>query len=76
VFAILGLRSMYFAVAGLMKIFRFLHTGLALVLVLVGLKMIVAERFPISTLTTLGLIAVILLISVGVSVVCPAKSSV
>ena len=40
VFAILGLRSMYFAVSGLMKAFRFLHTGLALVLILVGLKMV------------------------------------
>jgi len=36
VFAILGLRSMYFAVSGLMKIFRFLHYGLAAILVLVG----------------------------------------
>ena len=36
VFAIMGLRSMYFAVSGLMKAFRFLHTGLAVVLILVG----------------------------------------
>ena len=45
VFAILGLRSMYFAVSGLMKIFRFLHYGLALILVLVGIKMLLADRF-------------------------------
>ena len=38
VFAILGLRSMYFAVSGLMKVFRFLHYGLAVVLILVGLE--------------------------------------
>src|SRR5580700_861576 len=54
VFAILGLRSMYFAVSGLMKSFRFLHTGLALVLILVGLKMVTAGRFPIPTLLTLA----------------------
>ncbi len=50
VFAILGLRSMYFAVSGLMKIFRFLHYGLAVVLVLVGSKMLASDyvRIPIA----------------------------
>ncbi len=47
VFAIIGLRSMYFAIAGLMKIFRFLHYGLGVILALVGLKMIVADHYPI-----------------------------
>ncbi len=54
VFAILGLRSMYFAVSGLMKVFRFLHYGLALVLILVGLKMITADYFPVPTHVTLA----------------------
>ena len=74
VFAILGLRSMYFAVSGLMKAFRFLHTGLALVLILVGLKMIAADRFPIPTHVTLGVVALILLTSVAASIALPAKS--
>ena len=56
VFAILGLRSMYFAVSGLMKVFRFLHYGLALVLILVGLKMITADYFLVPTLVTLGVV--------------------
>lgn len=73
VFAILGLRSMYFAVSGLMKIFRFLHTGLALVLILVGLKMVTADRFPISTLVTLAVVAGVLAVSVIASVAYPAK---
>jgi tellurite resistance protein TerC len=73
-FAILGLRSMYFAVSGLMKIFRFLHTGLALVLVLVGLKMITADRFPVPTLVTLGVVAGVLAVSVLASVMHPAKT--
>ena len=47
VFAILGLRSMYFAVAELIKIFRFLHYGLAVVLILVGVKMMAADYYPI-----------------------------
>jgi tellurite resistance protein TerC len=76
VFAILGLRSMYFAVSGLMKVFRFLHTGLALVLVLVGLKMIVADYFPISTLVTLGVVAGVLAASVIASVMYPGKKEV
>jgi len=73
VFAILGLRSMYFAVSGLMKAFRFLHTGLALVLVLVGLKMITADRFRVPTHVTLGVIAGVLLVSVMASLIYPAK---
>jgi len=73
VFAILGLRSMYFAISGLMKVFRFLHTGLALVLVLVGLKMIVADHFPVSTLVTLGVVAGVLAVSVVASVMYPQK---
>jgi tellurite resistance protein TerC len=68
VFAILGLRSMYFAVSGLMKLFRFLHYGLALVLVLVGLKMITADRFPIPTLVTLAVVAGVLAVSVLASI--------
>jgi tellurite resistance protein TerC len=75
VFAILGLRSMYFAVSGLMKAFRFLHTGLALVLILVGLKMVISDRFPISTLVTLAVVAGVLAASVIASVMFPEKTS-
>ena len=74
VFAILGLRSLYFAVAGLMKRFRFLHRGLSLVLILIGAKMIAAYRFIIPTLVTLGAVALILLLSIAASVAFPAKS--
>jgi tellurite resistance protein TerC len=73
VFAIFGLRSMYFAVSGLMKTFRFLHIGLALVLILVGLKMIVADRFPVPTLATLAVVAGVLAASVGASALYPEK---
>lgn len=73
VFAILGLRSMYFAVSGLMKVFRFLHTGLALVLILVGVKMVLADYFPVSTPVTLAVVAAVLAVSVAASVVYPEK---
>lgn len=52
--AILGLRSMYFAVAGVIRAFRFLHIGLAAVLVFVGLKMIIHDWFEIPTAWTLA----------------------
>ncbi len=71
VFAILGLRSMYFAVSGLMKLFRFLHTGLALILILFGLKMITADYFPVPTLVTLGVVGAVLAVSVVASLIYP-----
>jgi tellurite resistance protein TerC len=73
VFAIMGLRSMYFAVSGLMKAFRFLHTGLGLVLLLVGLKMITADRVPVPTLVTLAAVIGVLAASVVASVMYPEK---
>ena len=73
VFAILGLRSMYFAVSGLMKIFRFLHYGLAVVLILVGGKMLASDYFKIPIHVTLGAVAGVLLISVALSVAFPEK---
>ena len=74
VFAILGLRSLYFAVAELIKIFRFLHYGLAAVLILVGLKMLTSRYYLVPTHITLGVVASVLLVSVAASVAFPAKS--
>ena len=72
VFAILGLRSMYFAVAELIKIFRFLHYGLAAVLILVGAKMIAADHVHVPTVAMLGTVAGVLTVSVVASIVFPA----
>jgi tellurite resistance protein TerC len=74
VFAILGLRSLYFAVSGLMKVFRFLHYGLAVMLVLVGLKMLTNDYFHVPTLATLGAVAGVLSISIAASVMFPLTS--
>jgi len=76
VFAILGLRSMFFAVAGLMKVFRFLHTGLALILILVGLKMIAADYFKVPTVAMLAVVAGVLAISVAASVMYPDQEKI
>ena len=71
VFAILGLRSMFFAISGLMKVFRFLHYGLAVVLILVGLKMIAADYFRVPIAATLGVVAGVLVISILLSTAFP-----
>lgn len=73
VFAILGLRSMYFAVSGAMRNLRFLHTGLAIVLIMIGAKMILSNFFAVPTLATLAAVALIIAASIAASVALPAK---
>jgi tellurite resistance protein TerC len=57
-----------------MKRFRFLHTGLSAVLILIGAKMIAAYRFTVPTPVTLAAVALILLLSIIASVAFPTKS--
>jgi tellurite resistance protein TerC len=73
VFAILGLRAMYFALAGVMDRFHYLKFGLSMVLVFIGAKMLLEEVIHIDTLVSLGVVAVILVISVVVSLMRPPK---
>jgi tellurite resistance protein TerC len=75
VFAILGLRSMYFAVAGMMDLFEYLHYGLSLVLVLIGAKMLASHYYTVPTAVALGTVAGVIAISVVASVVFPRKAS-
>ena len=70
-FAILGLRSLYFALAGIEKYFKYLKYGLALILVFVGSKMTMAQWFKIPVEISLLVIAVIL----GVSMVASVRKS-
>ena len=64
VLAVLGLRSLYFGISHLMKIFKYLKFGIAIILVFVGLKMIIAEFFHVPSLFALGTIIMILFVSV------------
>jgi tellurite resistance protein TerC len=66
--AILGLRSLYFLLAGLMNRFIYLRTGLALVLAFVGVKMILADYLPLPRVLSLGAIAIILAVTIAISV--------
>ena len=73
VFAILGLRSIYFALAGMMGIFHYLSEGLAVILVFIGAKMLLSHFFVIPTAWALGVVAGILAISVVASLMFPEK---
>ena len=73
VFAILGLRSMYFALAGMMDLFHFLHYGLSAVLVFIGAKMLVSHYYTIPTSMALGVVGVVLSVSVLASLIFPEK---
>lgn len=75
VFAILGLRSLYFALSGLMKLFRYLNYGLAVVLLFIGAKMLVSFRYNIPTWMTLSVIAGVLTISVVASLLIQKKET-
>ncbi len=60
IFAILGLRALFFALAGLMKLFKYLHYGLGVILGFVGIKMILSRWFHIPIGIALGFIAGVL----------------
>jgi tellurite resistance protein TerC len=73
VFAILGLRSLFFALSGLMKLFHYLNYGLAVVLMFIGAKMLASFRYELPTWAALTVIAIVLGLSVLASVVFPQK---
>jgi tellurite resistance protein TerC len=67
IFAILGLRSLFFALSSLIDIFEYLHYGIACVLAFVGAKMMLSHIYPIRTEISLGVIAGILLVTIVAS---------
>jgi tellurite resistance protein TerC len=73
-FAILGLRSMYFALAGVMELFHYIRYGLAGILAFVGAKMLLARYREIPPVLTLGVIGAVLAIAVIASLLWPPKS--
>jgi len=68
VFAILGLRSLYFVLAGAIQYFRYLKIGLSIVLVFIGLKMVLEHYLPIPTPLSLGVVVLIIAGSILLSV--------
>jgi tellurite resistance protein TerC len=75
IFAILGLRSLYFLLAGVVEKFHLLKVGLSLVLVFVGLKMLVVDLFKVPTAWSLGIIGLLVGGSVAASLLWPKANS-
>ncbi len=73
VFALLGLRALYFALAGIMKLFHYLHYGLSLILVFIGAKLLLSDIYKIDMVWALVVVAVILTGSVLLSLLLPKK---
>ncbi len=73
VFAILGLRSLYFALAGSLKYFTYLHYGLALILIFVGIKMLITDFYKINPFVSLAIIGSILAMSIAASFIWKKK---
>lgn len=74
-FAILGLRALFFALSGLMKMFHYLNYGLGVILIFVGIKMVIAEFFKIPVAVALAVIAAVLAASILLSVLRPQKQT-
>ena len=74
-FAILGLRSLYFAVAGLMAMFRYLRYSLVLILAFVGMKMLLVSHFHVPNLVSLGIILGTLAAGVLASVIASRRDA-
>lgn len=75
VFAILGLRSLYFLLANVMQSFRFLKHGLSVILVFVGMKMLIADYFHMPIALSLGVIGAVLTVSITASLIYPERTA-
>ncbi len=68
IFAILGLRSLFFLLSGSMQLFYYLHYGISCILVFVGFKMLSSSFLPISPFVALGVISIILVVTILASI--------
>jgi len=75
IFAILGLRSLFFALSSLMDVFKYLHYGISCVLVFVGVKMVLSHSYSIPTEVSLAVIGGILLVTILASVLPAVRSA-
>jgi tellurite resistance protein TerC len=71
IFAILGLRALYFLLSGVIQRFHYLQLGLSVVLSFVGVKMLIADWYAVPIASSLGIIAAVLAISIVASLVFP-----
>ncbi len=71
IFAILGLRALFFALAGCMLMFHYLSYGVTLILIFIGSKMLISGFYDIHPGVALGIIILILAASIGLSMILP-----
>lgn len=74
IFAMLGLRALYFAVAGFMRMFHFLHYGFASIIIILGVKMLISDFYHVPVDISLMLILVILLLCIIISLLRPRQA--
>jgi tellurite resistance protein TerC len=75
IFAVLGLRALFFLLAGMLGRFRYLKVGLGLVLAFVGAKMLLADLVRVPIALSLGIIACLLGLSIALSMLLPERKS-
>jgi tellurite resistance protein TerC len=75
VFALLGLRALYFALAGIMQLFHYLHYGLSLILVFIGAKLLLSDIYELDMRYALLVVGLILVISIVASLMFPKKDN-
>ena len=73
IFAILGLRALYFALEGIMRLFHYLHYGLSLILLFIGVKLVIGHWVEINTMISLSIVGGILIISIVASLLFEKK---
>lgn len=74
IFAMLGLRSLYFAVARFMQMFHFLHYGFASIIIILGGKMLLTDVYKVPVLLSLALIVLVLLVCIIISLLRPRRA--
>jgi tellurite resistance protein TerC len=75
IFAILGLRALFFAISGMFYLFQYLLHGLSIVLLFIGVKMLISGFYEIPVFVSLGVIAVVIFGSIVISILFPKKDS-
>jgi len=76
IFALLGLRALYFALSGVMQLFHYLKYGLSVILIFVGIKIMIADFYKMDIVLALGFVGGVLLLSVLMSLIFPQKKEV
>ncbi len=74
--AILGLRALYFLLEGMIRLFRYLDEGLAVILVFIGIKMLVSEFYKIPTWVALSFVAAVLAVTIALSLMAERREQI